>query len=382
MLRITLPEGRRIRALVVDDSVVIRRLVTLALQEDPSIEVVGSASNGAMALQKISQLNPDLVTLDIEMPEMSGLEALKEIRKQWRNLVVIMFSTLTSRGASATMDALALGANDYVMKASNEGSLDKSIGALRGELIPKVQQFFTSRVATKPVSIGVSRMGEPESNTQSHRNSTPAAVSATTFMSKPAVRFTGLRRAVAIGISTGGPSALAEIFPKIPANINVPIFLVQHMPPMFTKLLAERLSQKSQIAVVEAEDGMIAMPGTAYLAPGNYHLTVRREGAKVYCALNQDPQENSCRPAVDVLFRSIERVYGGGVVAAVLTGMGQDGLKGVEALRPSGAYIIAQDEQTSVVWGMPGAVANAGLADSVVGLSGIVPEIIKRLNGM
>ncbi len=368
MGRTVIQQGRKIRVLVVDDSVVIRRLVTLALQEDPDLEVVGSAANGLIALQRIPQMNPDVVTLDVEMPEMDGLEALRRIRKEHPHLVVIMFSTLTSRGATSTMDALSLGANDYVTKAANVGALEKSIAALRQELIPKVKQFFTPQpLAVKP-SPQAPPAGQP--------------VERHTFHAAP---FTGHRggpkKAIVIGVSTGGPTALAEIVPLFPKNLPVPIAIVQHMPPMFTRLLAERLQLKSNIRVVEAEPGMAMEPGKAVVAPGDFHLTLKREGAKVTCVLNQEPPENSCRPAVDVMFRSALDAYGGNVVAAVLTGMGQDGLRGVEILRAAGAYVVAQDEATSVVWGMPGAVVRAGLSDSVVGLGSIVPEIMKRLNG-
>jgi two-component system, chemotaxis family, protein-glutamate methylesterase/glutaminase len=366
MGRTVIEPGRKIRVLVVDDSVVIRRLVTLALQEDAEIEVVGSAANGAIALQRIPQMNPDVVTLDVEMPEMNGLEALRRIRKEYPHLVVIMFSTLTSRGATATMDALTLGANDYVTKAANVGALDKSIAALRQELIPKVKQFFhgPAHLEPKPAMAAPPGEGKP-------------VLAHGSF----GVRRTGAKKAIVIGVSTGGPTALAEIMPQFPANLPVPVAIVQHMPPMFTRLLAERLQLKSKIRVVEAEEGMPMEPGKAVVAAGDFHLVLKREGTKVVCSLNQDPPENSCRPAVDVLFRSALEAYGGNVVAAILTGMGQDGLRGAEVLRPAGAYVIAQDEASSVVWGMPGAVVRAGLSDSVVSLQGMVPEILKRTAG-
>ncbi len=367
MGRTVIQPGRKIRVLVVDDSVVIRRLVTLALQEDSEIEVVGSAANGAIALQRIPQMNPDVVTLDVEMPEMNGLEALRRIRKEYPHLVVIMFSTLTSRGATATMDALTLGANDYVTKAANVGALDKSIAALRQELIPKVKQFFHGPAHLEPKPA----IAAPP----------PAGVKPVVAQGFSGVRRTGVKKAIVIGVSTGGPTALAEIMPQFPENLSVPVAIVQHMPPMFTRLLAERLQLKSKIRVVEAEAGMPMEPGKAIVAAGDFHLVLKREGTRVVCSLNQDPPENSCRPAVDVMFRSALEAYGGSVVAAVLTGMGQDGLRGAEVLRPAGAYVIAQDEASSVVWGMPGAVVRAGLSDSVVSLQGMVPEILKRMAG-
>lgn len=375
--------GGKIRVLVVDDSVVIRRLVTRALEEAPEIEVAGAAANGVIALQRMEQLNPDAVTLDIEMPEMDGLETLRQIRKRYPQVVVIMFSTLTTRGAAATMDALSAGANDYVAKAANIGSLDVSLAALRGELVPKILQFFDlgpGVVQERASGRATGAAGAAGAGTAAAAAGADGAAGVQKRLSSLAKPRTGPKRAILIGVSTGGPTALAEIFPQFPAGLPVPILLVQHMPPMFTRLLAERLEQKSQIRVREAEEGMLVEPGQAYIAPGDHHLCLRREGSKVYCTLNQGPHENSCRPAVDVLFRSAAEVYGGAVVAAVLTGMGQDGLRGAEQLHAQGAWIIAQDEASSVVWGMPGALVRAGLADSVVPLERMVAEMLRRLN--
>lgn len=372
MGRTVLNAGQRIRTLIVDDSVVIRRLVANALEDDPEIEVVGAAANGAIALQKIPQVNPDVVTMDVEMPEMDGIEALRRIRKEYPNLIVIMFSTLTSRGASATMEALGLGASDYVTKPSHIGSIDRSVTSLRDDLIPKIKQFFL-RQAMHRVKADVDSHAHSQAHAQSHAHPAPPVAAG------PRSHHIGQRRILAIGVSTGGPTALAEIFPSFPADLRVPIVIVQHMPPMFTRLLAERLQQKSKLRVEEATDGMRLEPGKAIVAPGDYHLKIRRMQTEIVCTLNQDPPENSCRPAVDVLFRSVQDVYGGSTVAAILTGMGQDGLRGVEGLHATGAYVIAQDEASSVVWGMPGAVVKAGLADSVVPLQGMVPEMLRRL---
>lgn len=348
--------------LVVDDSVVIRRLVTHALEEDGQLQVVGSAPNGVFALQRIPQLNPDVITLDIEMPEMDGLETLRRIRAQYPHVHVIMFSTLTSRGAVATLDALSLGADDYVTKASNAGSLDVSMTSLRAELIPKIKQFF--RIAT-------------------HKDPSAAAVPPRTGHSgaaglprQPAVA----RSIVAIGVSTGGPNALARILPAIPKTFPLPILIVQHMPQLFTRLLAERLNAKTELSVEEAQSGTIVSPGKIFVAKGDYHMRTRQNSdRKVMLTLDQEQPENSCRPAVDVMFRSVAEVYGRGVIAVVLTGMGQDGLYGAQILRASGAYVIAQDEPSSVVWGMPGAVAKAGLADAVVDLDRVIPEILHQV---
>jgi two-component system chemotaxis response regulator CheB len=357
-----LAPGQRIRALVVDDSVIIRRLVTHALGEDPSVEVVGSAANGVIALKMIPLVKPDVVTLDIEMPEMDGLEALRHIRKNYPDLIVIMFSTLSERGAAITIEALSLGANDYVTKAANSGSLDESMLKLRGEMVPKFKQFFNLPADAAVVAPKIPVPARP-----------PAAARAISF--RPRVSC----QAVAIGVSTGGPTALAEVVPMLPADFRQPIFIVQHMPPIFTRLLAERLQTLTKLRVREATHGMAVEAGNIYIAPGDYHMRVAKKGIANIVTLDKGEQENSCRPAVDVMFRSVADVYGASAMAVILTGMGQDGMKGIERLRSGGSYVVAQDEASSVVWGMPGSVVNAGLADSVVDLKCVVPEIQKHL---
>ncbi|HSR08460.1 MAG TPA: chemotaxis response regulator protein-glutamate methylesterase [Bryobacteraceae bacterium] len=358
----TIRRGSRIRVLVVDDSVVIRRLVSHALGEETSIEVVGTAPNGAIGLARIPQLNPDVITLDIEMPEMDGLEMLRQLRKTYKDIRVIMFSTLTERGAASTMEALSLGADDYVTKASNEGSLDRSMATLRSELIPKIRQFFTLEAE----SAALPRSAEGPSRAQTF------VPRASTFQPSVAPEI------VAIGVSTGGPNALGAIMPTFPADFPLPILIVQHMPPVFTRLLADRLQTITKLKVEEATDGATVEPGKVLIAPGDRHMRVRKGVLKTIVTLDQEPPENSCRPAVDVLFRSVEEAYGAAVISVILTGMGYDGLRGMEVLKAHGAYVIAKDEATSVVWGMPGAVVNAGLADSVVPLDGVVPEILRR----
>jgi two-component system chemotaxis response regulator CheB len=357
-----LQPGERIRVLVVDDSVVIRRLIAVALEQDPELEVVGVAANGSIALQRIPQYNPDVLTLDIEMPEMDGLETLRRLRRDYPHLRVIMFSTLTERGAAATLEALVLGADDYVTKASNEGSLDQSMTRLREELVPKIKQFFIlpgrSRATAKPE---------------------PPRVQAAPFLAKPVVQSTKVRpKVVAIGVSTGGPAALGEILPRLPADFPLPVLVVQHMPPLFTRFLAERLHDSCRLPVKEASQGDKVDVGKILIAPGDFHLKVALNGGDVHVHLDQSPLQNFCRPAVDALFSSIAEVYGGAVLAIVLTGMGHDGLRGVEILRAQGASILAQDEASSVVWGMPGAVVSAGLADRVLPLDQVVPEILRR----
>jgi two-component system chemotaxis response regulator CheB len=358
----SLKPGERIRVLVVDDSVVIRRLVTHALEEDPDLEVVGAASNGVIALQRIPFMNPDVVTLDIEMPEMDGLETLRHLRRLHPHLRVIMFSTLTERGAEATLTALSLGADDYVTKVANGGSLDRSLLRLREELVPKIRQFFR----------------------------TPAEASAAPALKRPtlapafapassAVRNAPklIPRVLVIGVSTGGPAALGRVLPTLPEGFPLPILIVQHMPPVFTKLLAERLNSTCRLPAVEASQGEPVRRGTIYLAPGDFHMKVTSNGNEVRIALDQTAPLNSCRPAVDALFSSVADVYGGAAIATVMTGMGQDGLRGVQLLKALGAGVLVQDDASSVVWGMPGAVATAGLADQVLPLDELIPAIVR-----
>ena len=358
------PGNKKIRILIVDDSVVIRRFITNALAQEPSFEVVGSAANGILALQKAAELKPDVITLDIEMPEMDGLATIRKLREMACGAYVIMCSTLTSRGASATIDALMMGANDYVTKPSNSGPMDSALVMLRDVLIPKIKQFFLEKRRHAPPL----RPLPPLSPSAS-----PRAVLVPAFLARQE------RKVLAIGVSTGGPTALMEILPMFPVTFPLPIVIVQHMPPLFTKLLAERLRAQSSLDVVEATTGMVLKPGRAVIAPGDFHMRLRRGTNEVSIALDQAPRENSCRPAVDVLFRSAAEVYSGGVIGVILTGMGQDGLRGVEQLKQKGAYIIAQDQSTSVVWGMPGAIVDAGLADSIVALRSIVPEILRQV---
>ena len=352
--RATVSRRGKIRVLVVDDSVVIRHLLRQALHEDPDVEVVGEEGSGVGALKRIPEVNPDVVTLDIEMPEMDGLETLRQIRKRYPRLRIIMFSTLTTRGASSTFEALSLGADDYVAKTSNTGSLDRSLTSLRSELVPKIKQFFAMPVAT------IQR---------------PMAAAPTVPRAVSPLR-TGLKaRVLGIGVSTGGPQALAVLVPKIPADFPLPVLIVQHMPAMFTRLLAERLQTLTSLKVVEAADGMVVSPGRIIVARGDYHMRVRVSGTSAITVLDQAPHVNSCRPSVDVLFESLAQAYKGHVLAVVLTGMGSDGMLGMKALKAAGAYGIVQDQATSVVWGMPGAVAQAGLADQILPLEQIAAEL-------
>ncbi len=349
----------RARVLVVDDSVVVRRIVTDMLKAEPDIDVAGTAPNGRIALAKIPQVNPDVVTLDVEMPEMDGLETLAAIRKAYPKLPVIMFSTLTEKGAATTIEGLLRGANDYVTKPANVGSVAEAMTRVRDQLVPKIHALcpHLRPVATRPVLTS-----RPAMPARAHpRTARPQRIDC-----------------VAIGVSTGGPNALASLLPQLPSDLPVPIVIVQHMPPTFTLLLAQRLSAASRLPVHEGQAGAVLAPGHAWIAPGDYHMLATREGTPVRLRLNQQPPENSCRPAADVLFRSVVATYGANVLGIVLTGMGQDGLRGCEYIKEAGGQVIAQDEASSVVWGMPGAVARAGLADEILPLSRVAGEITRR----
>lgn len=358
----------KIHVLIVDDAAVVRRMVSEVLAGDPTLEVAGVAPNGRIALAKIPQLNPDIIILDVEMPEMDGLEALAEIRKLYPRLPVIMFSTLTERGATATLTALELGAKDYVTKPSNVGGISLAIQSMREELIPKIKALC-GKPSTLQAPFAPARVAEAKSGklNEASLNRRSAGGSAAPV------------EVVAIGVSTGGPSALEAVLPLLPVDFPVPIVIVQHMPPVFTKNLSERLNHKSAIRVSEGVAGEAIQPGQAYIAPGGHHMILERKGTKILLQMHDEMPENSCRPAVDVLFRSVADVYGAGTLAVILTGMGQDGLRGCERIHAAGGQILAQDEASSVVWGMPGFVARAGLAEKLVALQQMAPTILRQV---
>ena len=345
---------KRVRVLIVDDSVIVRKVLSDVLSAHPATEVAGTAASGDLALAKLDQIKPDVITLDIEMPGRNGLETLAEIRKRYPKLPVIMFSTLTEHGGKATLDALALGATDYATKPTSGEGLIGAADQIRRELVPKI-------LGLRPAPPRV------------------AAAKAPIHLAKRAP----VRRRIdilAIGTSTGGPNALAEVVPRLPADFPVPVVLVQHMPPLFTKLLSERLNASSQLDVHEGIPGQVLTPGHVWVAPGGWHMTVARKEGTAVLDLNQRPPEHSCRPAVDVLFRSVAGAFGPHALAVVMTGMGSDGTLGATDIRNAGGEVFAQDEASSVVWGMPGAVVAAGVADLVCPLGNLANEIVKRVS--
>lgn len=355
-IRESIALGEKIRVLVVDDSFVMRRTIGRILDSDPGVHVVGTACDGFDALAKIEQLKPHVVTLDVEMPKLDGMATLREIAAHHPGVHVIMLSSLTANGAQITIEALMQGASDYVSKPAP--AIDSGVDHLAANLLFKVKQFFVRTLHASVESV-----------------SPPLPPSLTG--APPAIG--GLFDICALGVSTGGPSALLEVLPMFPADFPLPIVIVQHMPAMFTQLLAERLNGVCSISVAEGKRDMILQPGQAVLAPGGFHMRVIRTGSAMVVKIDEGPKENSCRPSVDVLFRSIADNLGGRAIAAVMTGMGQDGLAGARLLKCRGATILAQDQATSVVWGMPGAVVRANLAERVLPLARIVPEILGKV---
>lgn len=353
------------RVLIVDDSVVVRKLLSDIIASDKDLELGGTAASAPIALQKISQVNPDIVLLDVEMPEMNGIEAARRIRAGWPKLPIVMCSTLTERGADVTLQALAAGASDYVAKPTTVGG-GSDLAKFKAEVLAKLKALT-----------GRDRMVCPLPVRRPAPAATPTTRSGTMKAQTPVSLLT-------IGCSTGGPAALAEVFKDLPGDMGVPILIVQHMPPLFTRMLADRLSATSRIKVTEAVHGEELLPNRAYIAPGNYHVDLKRDGARMRIQLNQDPPENSCRPAVDVTFRAAAKMYGPGVLAAVLTGMGHDGTRGSAEIADGGGTVIVQDAASCVVPSMPGSVASAGLADATYRLSDIgqqLASIIKRRAG-
>ncbi|QDV83575.1 protein-glutamate methylesterase/protein-glutamine glutaminase [Planctomycetes bacterium TBK1r] len=350
--------NNEIRVMVCDDSAIMRRLIRTALELEPSMTVVCEAKHGRDAIDQLDQTRPDIVVMDIEMPVMDGVEAVREIRKLGRTLPVIMFSSLTSRGAEASLDAIAAGATDFATKPTGAGHIQKALDSLRRDLIPKLMQWTAGKRADSMAA-------------------TSAAEPTATFPTRDAEGSNRSVAAIAIGVSTGGPQALSKLLSGLPHDFPTPILIVQHMPPVFTGLLAERLSSQTGHCVREAADGDRLTPGTVLIAPGDHHMVASRERDGVHVRLNQEPPENACRPSVNPLFCSLANCFGDQSLGIVLTGMGQDGTRGAKSLKACGARVYVQDQESSIVWGMPGQVANAGLADRVLPLDQIASQILR-----
>lgn len=351
------------KVLVVDDSAVARGMLTSIFEGESDFTVVGTASNGEIGLRKVNELSPDLVILDIEMPVMDGITALETLRKQHPKLPVIMFSTLTERGAEATVQALSRGAWDYAAKPGQTTSLAAAREAVRDELVAKARAI-AAKVGRSPLQRH-SLSGAAPTRPTAHPRPVPASNRKTSTTVD----------AVVLGSSTGGPVALEAVLTSIATPLRVPMFIVQHMPPKFTEALAERLNRKSASTVVEAQHGMRAEPGTVYIAPGGHHMVVNSRGGLATVEITDSQPVNSCRPSVDVLFESALKIYRGNMLGVMLTGMGADGAREAAEMAKLGSPFLAQDEASSIVWGMPGAVVDAGAASEVLPLQSIGPRI-------
>ena len=352
------------RILVVDDSCIYQRLLSDVINSHPGIEVVGVATDGKYALESMSVLKPDLVTLDILMPEFDGIQTLMELRRKWPDVRTLMVSSLTSAGSDAALDALALGACEHVAKPSAAGGVASIRQILSDNLIPKIEALCgIDQISARHV-VGI----------------VPALKNHSDSLQRPPrAEFPAIPEVVVIGVSTGGPDALAKVLVQLPADIGVPIVIVQHMPAEFTGKLATRLDAACALSVREAENGDVLTAGYVYIAPGDFHLMLANNKGVATIELNQNPPENSCRPSVDPLFRSAAELYGDRCLGIIMTGMGQDGLKGSEALFAAGSPILVQDEASSIVWGMPKLVEMAGLAEEQVPLNQIAMSILERV---
>ncbi len=339
------------RILIVDHSVVIRRSLAKAMAAEPGLIVAGSASSGRIARMKMPLLRPDLVLLALDLPGRDGLDTLTAIRAAYPTTPVVLLNAATQRGAAATIDAMSQGARGCVTKPD---AADRSVARLT---------IFGAEVASLVASWPFIGSGEPAAARASPRRDAPM----------PRIDV------VAIGVSTGGPAALMDLLPGLPEDFCAPIVIVQHMPPDFTRLLAQRLDSKCRIKVAEGRMRQVLKPGEAWIAPGDFHMTVERDGADVLMNIGQGSRENSCRPSVDVLFRSVAETFGHHALAVVMTGMGRDGVAGCQHIHACGGYIIVQDEASSVVWGMPGLVVKADLADQIVPLDGLAHAITDRV---
>jgi len=352
----------QVRVLVVDDSAFMRKAISIMLESDPDIKVIGMAHNGVEGIEMVKELKPDIVTLDIEMPRMDGLTALKHIMAD-NPTPVMMVSSLTTDGASATLDALSLGAVDFIPKQASFVALD----------IVKIKEVLLKKI--KHIALNKRRFIQTFKNQQKPKTFRPSRAPAPTNV----VECRSRRKTfgiIAIGTSTGGPPALQAVIPRLPKNLPVPVTVVQHMPPTFTKSLADRLNSISQVTVKEAEQGETLTVGTVYIAPGDKHLTVKNLVSSGRIILSDEPSNTLHKPAVDIMVRSVAEGYGSRVLGVIMTGMGSDGLEGMRLVKNKGGSVFAQSEETCVVYGMPKAIVDNKLADRVVPLNRMADEIV------
>jgi len=354
--------GDAIRVMVVDDSAVVRGLISRTLERDGEVVVVRTVSNGEQAVKQLAEVGADVVILDIEMPVMDGLTAIPKLLEVDPEVKIIMASTLTEKNAEVSIRAMQAGAADYIPKPSTSKELTGN-QPFGDELLAKVKTLGrTVRKEKAPVA------AKSTPATQHMPGGKPI-----TLRPRPVV--VPKPNILAVGSSTGGPQALFEFFKGLKGVIDVPIVVTQHMPPTFTTILAQHISRAANTPAQEAAEGDVLEPGKIYVAPGDYHMTIVERGGKHVVHLNQDPPENFCRPAVDPMLRSLVKAYGGKILVVILTGMGFDGQKGSEVVVKAGGMVVAQDEATSVVWGMPGAVAEAGLCSAVLPLKEIASHV-------
>lgn len=361
--------GGPYRVMVVDDSAVIRGLLTRALEKDSLIKVVASVGNGEAAIKALGRHDIEVIILDIEMPVMDGLTALPQLLATQPGVQVIMASTLTRKNAEVSLRALQAGAADYMPKPSSTSELTGA-DAFRRELVEKVKALAKAARPSRPAPVRGSEGAAPARATAAGGISPKRSI----ILRKASAI---LPRVIAIGSSTGGPQALLEVLRDMAPGIKLPILITQHMPATFTTLLAEHIERATGVPCAEGKDGEAILPGRIYLAPGNFHMLAERAGSGSIICLNQDPPENFCRPAVDPMLRSVAQIYGSSLLTIILTGMGSDGLKGATEVVQAGGTVIAQNEATSVVWGMPGAVATSGLCSAVLPIKEIGPSVRK-----
>ncbi len=374
-VQVASPVPAPVRVLLVDDSVVVRSVLRAALSPtvqlaDPAcrVEICGVARDGIECLDAVRNLKPDILVLDIEMPRMDGLTALTHLKQIAPHLPVIMFSSHTAQGAQATLDALSRGAADYVTKPTTQANADASIAELRRQLLPKIAELAQSskrKLRQLQPAAGVSRLD----------------IIARSFPMAALPMKIAPIKAIAIGVSTGGPAVLEQLLSRLPADFPVPLLIVQHMPAIFTEMLAHRLNAICPLHVREAVEGELLRAGDVWIAKGDWHMVLKSRGrcCEVSMHLEQGPQENYCRPAVDKLFHSAVEVYGAGVMGVILTGMGNDGAAGALAMQRSGGLVLAQDEATSAVWGMPRRAVECGAVYKCLGPESIAAELVRRV---